>query len=189
VAQFARSCEARDANGNQCVFVLDHPGPHKTAAETFTRPESTPSGATITRRYPGKYQQAMADYQRDAADLARTHWYPVNQQYTQGQWGCGAWILAFIALAILVGIIILAYMVAVRPAGELVVTYEYRPPVAPPARVDAPAPVPVADDTMPCPRCAETIKKAAKVCRFCGLELNPAPGAEAGSTIDDSAGT
>ena len=171
MAQLGQSCQARDANGNQCVFVLGHPGPHKTAAEAFTRPESTPSGATITRRYPGKYQQAMADYQRDAADLTRTYWYPVNQQYTQGSWGCGAWILAFLALVFVVGIIILAYMIVVRPAGELVVTYEYRPPVAPPAPVAAAAPVAVAADTMPCPRCAEMIKKAAKVCRFCGLDL------------------
>lgn len=33
-------------------------------------------------------------------------------------------------------------------------------------------------DEMPCPRCAEKIKRAAKVCRFCGAELGmaqPAP--------------
>jgi len=28
-----------------------------------------------------------------------------------------------------------------------------------------------ADDTMPCPLCAETIKKAALTCRFCGADL------------------
>ena len=27
------------------------------------------------------------------------------------------------------------------------------------------------DDTFACPRCAETIKRAAKVCRYCGAEL------------------
>lgn len=31
----------------------------------------------------------------------------------------------------------------------------------------------VDDDSMACPRCAETIKKAAKICRFCGHELAP----------------
>lgn len=30
------------------------------------------------------------------------------------------------------------------------------------------------DDTMDCPRCAERIKKAAKVCRFCGTETTGA---------------
>jgi len=28
------------------------------------------------------------------------------------------------------------------------------------------------DDTMACPRCAETIKKAARICRFCQLDLD-----------------
>lgn len=32
-------------------------------------------------------------------------------------------------------------------------------------------------DSMPCPRCAETIKRAAAVCRFCGHELARAEGA------------
>lgn len=30
-------------------------------------------------------------------------------------------------------------------------------------------------DTMPCPRCAETIKQAALVCRFCGHEIPRPP--------------
>jgi hypothetical protein len=33
-------------------------------------------------------------------------------------------------------------------------------------------PAQVVDDTMPCPRCAETIKRAAKMCRFCLLEMS-----------------
>lgn len=31
------------------------------------------------------------------------------------------------------------------------------------------------DATQVCPRCAETVKAAAKVCRFCGHEFDPAP--------------
>jgi len=30
-------------------------------------------------------------------------------------------------------------------------------------------------DTKPCPRCAERVKKAAAVCRFCGHEFEPEP--------------
>lgn len=38
-----------------------------------------------------------------------------------------------------------------------------------------PAPEDTLSDTFPCPRCAETIKRAATVCRFCGHDLTPAP--------------
>lgn len=39
-------------------------------------------------------------------------------------------------------------------------------------------------DEMPCPSCAETIKRAAKKCRFCGVELAAAnaPAANGGTT-------
>jgi hypothetical protein len=39
-------------------------------------------------------------------------------------------VLAFLTLVFLIGIIILAYMIAAKPAGELVVVYEYRPPAS-----------------------------------------------------------
>lgn len=39
-----------------------------------------------------------------------------------------------------------------------------------------------ATDTMECPRCAETIKAKAKVCRFCGYELAPMPPRETSTT-------
>ncbi len=35
--------------------------------------------------------------------------------------------------------------------------------------------VPYAADTKVCPRCAETVKRAALVCRFCGYEFGPLP--------------
>ena len=45
--------------------------------------------------------------------------------------------------------------------------------------------MPAADDTMPCPRCAETIKQAATACRFCGLDLAATDDPEAAAPIAD----
>jgi hypothetical protein len=176
-------CGRRNTNGGVCALAKGHPGKHLTEARLSAR------GATKTRRYAGKYEEAMGWFQADAKANAAQYWYPINEQYVPGSWGCGAWVLAFLAMVFLVGILIVAYMIAVRPAGELIVTYEYRPPTvaAPPLPT---APVAVAGDTMPCPRCAETIKRAARMCRFCGFELvaeapSPPPGPLARAPVEN----
>jgi hypothetical protein len=85
---------------------------------------------TLVRVYKGK-QQADANpaFAADAAKLATQGYFPSTQSWAQGQWGCGAWLIA--ALFILLfgfGLLIIAYMLIVKPAGTLTVTYEYRPP-------------------------------------------------------------
>ena len=40
-------------------------------------------------------------------------------------------------------------------------------------KVTAPAPIPVSDGTRPCPYCAEDIKRAATICRFCNRFVEP----------------
>jgi hypothetical protein len=123
----------------------------------------------MTRRYVGSYRHAVEWFESDSRELGRYNWAVVSQNYVPGTWSLWAWVLAFFALVVLVGILILAYMIAARPPGELVVVYEYRPPAA--------APVPVlsasAEATKVCPRCAETVKEAALVCRYCGHEFAP----------------
>jgi ribosomal protein L40E len=99
--------------------------------------------------------------------MAAYYWYPVSQTYVPGNWRGVDWLVAFVALIFLVGILILAYMIAARPAGELVVIYEYRPPAPAPAA----SPTLVEADGKICPRCAETVKSAAVVCRYCGHEF------------------
>ena len=98
-----------------------------------TAEDPPPRGATRTVRYAGTFDEAMAAFQTDAHKLARSYWYPTAQTYVPGMWGWRAWVAAFLTTVILVGLFALVYMVVVRPAGELVVTYEERQPVA---RVD-----------------------------------------------------
>jgi len=71
--------------------------------------------------------------------LASHHWFAVSQTYVPGSWGTGAWVLAFLSLIFLVGIIVLVYMLAAKPAGALVVVYEYRSLTPAPADTAVPA--------------------------------------------------
>ena len=72
--------------------------------------------------------------------------------------------MALLLCIVLIGFLIFIYMLVVKPQGTLTVTYVRKEPMAPPA-IDPPA------DTKVCPRCAETIKAAALVCRYCGNEF------------------
>ena len=75
---------------------------------------------------------------------------------------------------VLVGVLVFVYMAIVKPGGTLTVTYERwrSSPTEPPA-----APNTAGADTMACPRCAETLKRAARMCRFCQLDLTKPPAA------------
>ena len=116
------------------------------------------SGSIIVRRYRGHQTRATADFQRDAQNLVAKGYYPVNEVWAPGSWGCGAFLIALLLCFVLIGFVVFIYMVIVKPDGTLTVTYEYMPQQ------------PVADEKA-CPRCAERVKAAALVCRFCGNEF------------------
>jgi len=124
-----RRCPWTDPQGYPCFLPPSHPGDHELA--WFAKP--TAAGATRTVRYRGNYEGAAAQADGDARELAFHHWFPVSQTYVPGAWGTGAWVLAFLSLVLLVGIIVLLYMLAAKPAGELVVIYEYRPQTSDPS--------------------------------------------------------
>lgn len=108
--------------------------------------------------YKGSEAKARQLYQRDAEKKAKKGYYPVSENYTPGKWGVGAFVLALLLCVIVIGILVFIYMVIVPPAGTLTVTYEYKE----------------VEQEIKCPQCAETIKAAAKVCRFCGFQLQNA---------------
>lgn len=63
---------------------------------------------------------------------------------------------------ILIGIVVFAAMLIVKPAGTLTVIYEYRP-IQGPDEVEL-----MHKGIKVCPMCAETVKAEARICRFCG---------------------
>jgi len=143
----------------------------------------------LTRTYHGKPNEVETQRAADAEVLARSWYFPTSQSYVEGRWSGGAWVLAFLAMVFLIGIIILAYMIAAKPAGTLTVIYERRLPMPAVAAPAATAPTPpaitpaastagVASEMKVCPECAEEVRAAARICRYCRHEFASAPAPE-----------
>ena len=59
----------------------------------------------------------------ESQELAKHGYHPVNQSWAEGQWGPGAWLVALPLCLVFIGFVLLAYMLIVKPAGTLTVTY------------------------------------------------------------------
>jgi hypothetical protein len=126
----------------------------------------------IVKAYKGKQGEATAEFQADARVMAAHGYIPVSQTWVPGSWGCGAFLVAALLVVIVVGIIVFIYMLIVKPAGTLTVTYEYR-------GVEK---VVQAQPEKKCPKCAEIVKAAATVCRYCRYEFPPVDVTDAGAS-------
>ncbi len=137
----ARCTESQD--GQQCILEAGHVGLHESTQASASLPgdwggtSAAPTQGATTRRYRGSLANATAAFQRDAANMAKNGWHPTSQTYAPGSWSCAAFLVALILCLVLVGILIFIYMLIVKPDGELVVTYEYRPPAAAPVTQQA----------------------------------------------------
>jgi hypothetical protein len=98
--------------------------------------------------------------------MANQGFYPTSQTWVPGSYGCGAFLLALLLCVILIGILVFIYMLIVKPAGTLTVTYELRLTSESPKKL-------ITDEEKTCPSCAEKIKLRAIKCRFCGQEFDP----------------
>jgi hypothetical protein len=88
--------------------------------------------------------------------MAAKGFFPKSQTWTQGQWSAGAYIIGVLLIFLFgLGLLILGYMIIVKPDGTLTVTYERR----------------TISEEKTCPQCAEQVKAAALVCRFCGYQF------------------
>jgi len=110
----------------------------------------------IVKTYKGNQSRATNLFQKDAAKLATQGYYPVSQTWAPGTYGCGSFIFALLLCVVLIGIIVFVYMLLVKPDGTLSVTYELRDNAV------------TSGEEKTCPKCAENVKAAATVCRFCG---------------------
>ena len=113
---------------------------------------------TIVKTYVGDQQSAANAYQEDSVKMATTGYVPTSQVWTPGTYGCGAFLFALLLCFVLIGILVFIYMLIVKPAGTLTVTYTIA------ARQDP---------EKTCPQCAERVKAAAAVCRYCGHKFDP----------------
>jgi hypothetical protein len=83
-----------------------------------------PLPLTIIRAYRGGQQRdANGAFAREAEAFSALGYAVTSQSWAQGQWGCGAWLFALLLCVLLIGILVFLYMLIVKPAGTLTVTY------------------------------------------------------------------
>jgi hypothetical protein len=89
-------------------------------------PEGPDRPVILVRVYPGYHEEALELFQIDAEDLAIHGYVPVAQSYAEGRYAGWYLTLAAILVIFVIGIILLVYMAATRPPGNLAVTYMLR---------------------------------------------------------------
>ncbi len=126
--------------------------------------------ATKIKIYKGKKEEAAKLFEKNAVTMEKEGYFPISQSYEPGTWGCGAFIVALLLCFILIGIIVFIYMIIVKPEGALTVTYEYRGRKEKAIANIEPAEEKKENEKI-CPQCAESVKSAAKICRYCQFDF------------------
>ncbi len=145
-------------------------GPVLGEAGALITPDRFPP--SLARSYRGRSRDWIERVRkRDAELLAQRGYFPTAESFIAGAWRGRDWLAALLIVLLFgLGLLVLAYMLVVRPGGTLTVFYA-RDFLRDTRTADVSSMADAADDTMACPRCAETIKRAAKMCRFCQLDL------------------
>ena len=89
-------------------------------------PEGPDRPIVLARVYPGYHEQATELFQADAEELAHHGYLPLTQSYAEGRYSRGTLIITTFLIFFGIGILMLLYMAAVRPPGNLAVTYVRR---------------------------------------------------------------
>jgi hypothetical protein len=125
----------------------------------------------VIKSYKGKKDRANAMFKKDAEKMAEKGYSPTAQSWAEGSWGFLAFLFALLLCVILIGILVFVYMLLVKPDGTLSVTYELRLDKTNSKAISG-------SEEKTCPQCAEQVKVAAKVCRYCGHKFESEPEAE-----------
>ncbi len=115
----------------------------------------------VVKTYKGNQAFATEQFKIDAAKMAGQGYFPTSQSWAPGAYGCSHFLVALLLCLVIIGVMIFIYMLFVKPDGTLSVTYELRSEAGSSGS-------PTSQQEKTCPRCAENIKAAAVVCRFCG---------------------
>jgi hypothetical protein len=91
-----------------------------------------------------------------------------SEKWTPGAWTSGDFFMALLACLLLVGILVFLYMLVVKPKGRLTARYDMLDEVnSPELMLDQ-----LIVDEKTCPACAESVKSAAQICRFCRYDFS-----------------
>ena len=122
------------------VWMMRRPSPTSSGrnaiagwGEEFRLPDD-PSllTGTLVRIYRGKADLAQSMYARDLGLLGPRGYVPINQVYIPGSYSGGLWFLALLAILLWgLGLLILLYLLLVKPPGTLTVTYQLQRQAAP----------------------------------------------------------
>jgi hypothetical protein len=132
-------------------------------AETANLADQKSKKPIKIKTYKGSQERAIALFRKDAELMAAQGYFPKSQSWVPGSYGGFSFLMALLLCFIVIGILIFIYMLIVKPDGVLTVTYELR--------LDSESTNSIQIEKT-CPQCAEHIKEAAKVCRFCGYNFS-----------------